>query len=478
MSLPANVSFFMQRLQGVSTSHFKIHPQSSDSAVASRILRFELPSNALLNFDSIRLFFSASADKTAACGGRLPNKIDSLIERVAVYMGGVLVQNSFQSYNLLRHAKDALQGDKTCACQGHPEIVRGVSYHNGDEFKTTENEHYDKDGDQFCVDFWEGLIGSIQPSIVDSGILPQITIEITLAEDSVCSSCKGPGLGDNTYLSKIENDQTGGLLTSTNGTGQASFVLTNISMQVEVLGMSTSVLDEITEARIASVGYISLPFKNYFTYVSSHQGTSRFSVNSASWDRVWMCYREQTTVGAETRTYSSRSGARVVPGHKVGGGYLSLTSGGDVTTDFGLPSYDAFNSNSEKYISNYFRMSEPLTSTSTPASYQLQVNGASVPAFKCNRSEMLAISKNSVDYYDKANKMTMHQYRDCYFVQCMRFCLPDSENSRLASGLDTRSVSAQAALETTGLNTCNLTIFAECTSELRVGAGRAIECIV
>jgi hypothetical protein len=71
----------------------------------------------------------------------------------------------------------------------------------------------------------------------------------------------------------------------------------------------------------------------------------------------------------------------------------------------------------------------------------------------------------------------MRQYTDSYFVQCLRFCLPDSEYSRLASGLDTRSVSAQAAVETSGLNTCNLTIFAECTSELRVGQGRAIEVV-
>ena len=75
--------------------------------------------------------------------------------------------------------------------------------------------------------------------------------------------------------------------------------------------------------------------------------------------------------------------------------------------------------------------------------------------------------------------MSLNQYVDSYFVQCMRFCLPDSQMSRLASGLDTRSVSAQAAVETTGFSeNCNLTVFAECTSELRVGSGRAISVIV
>ena len=42
--------------------------------------------------------------------------------------------------------------------------------------------------------------------------------------------------------------------------------------------------------------------------------------------------------------------------------------------------------NKEKYISKYFRFTEPLASAGTPAKYQLQVNGASLPAYKMNRS--------------------------------------------------------------------------------------------
>ena len=60
------------------------------------------------------------------------------------------------------------------------------------------------------------------------------------------------------------------------------YQLSNISMQVEVLGMATSVLDQIVEQRIAQVGYVSLPFKNYFSYTSTHVSTTKFHVNSAS----------------------------------------------------------------------------------------------------------------------------------------------------------------------------------------------------
>lgn len=460
--LPSNVSFFMQRLQGVSVSHFKINPQSNVDATANRILRFELPSNSLLNLRSLRMVFNAGFTAgTATAGGRLPNGLYKLIERVAIYMGGTLVQNNFQSYNLYQTAKEAMEGSKCDSVLGHPEIVRTKSYHDGVARTGTTSESYADTDDQFAIDYWESFLGTVQPSILDTGILPQITVEITLAEDTVCPSVAGVAL-DGSGASDITDANA----------STASYELKNISMQVEVLGMATSVLDQITEQRIASVGYLSLPFKNIFTYVSTHQATSRFSVNSASWDRVWMVYRPTG--------YATRAGVHRVPGYKKTGAFVDDEAGQTAADiDIGVPDYDkggVLDTNKEKYISSYFRMQEPLAGA-TPATYQLQINGATVPAFRVNRNEMYAITRKSVDAYHVEHNMTLNQYVDSYFVQCFRFCLPDSEMSRLASGLDTRSVSAQAALETTNLNACNLTIFAECTSELRVGSGRAIEVI-
>lgn len=525
--LPSNVSFFMQRLQGVSTSSFLVRPQSNDSATANKILRFELPSNSLINFRSIRLMCNAGfAGTTNSEGGRLPNGLYKLIERVAIYMGGTLVQNNFQAYNLYQTAKESLEGSKCDSVSGHPEIVRKTSYHDGSTLVGDANEDYADKDDQFAIAYWEGLLGSIQPSILDLGSVPQVTVEITLAEDAVCPTCAGTDL-----------DGFGTTDITDVNTSTAAYSLSNISMQMEVLGMATSVLDQILEQRIASVGYISLPFTNVFTYVSTHSGTSRFSVNSASWDRLWITYRPTT--------FSNRAGAHRVPGYKKSGGHVvvggarkngatsgttvafdeavgdapivgdtimandtagdtfarvtvvdsatqvtvdaAITLADDVALKFirdvGLPAYDtggSLDTNKEKYISNFFRMKEPsLTTSNVPATYQLQINGATVPAFRANRNEMYEITRNSVDSYHIEHDMSLNQYVDSYFVQCMRFCLPDSQMSRLASGLDTRSVSAQAAVETTGFSeNCNLTVFAECTSELRVGSGRAISVIV
>ncbi len=454
--LPANVSYFMSRLQGVSTSHFKIFPQSDGIHTSGKIIRFELPSNSLVNFNSIRMLMNASC-VGAGTGGRLPNKIDSLISNVAVYMGGVLVGNNFNGYNVLRHAKDAVMGDRCNPTLGHPEIVRAKSYHNGQAITTTDPEADDDKDKQYAIDMFEGLLGSIQPSIIDTGLLPQITIEITLAEDSVCPSVSGVALavGNGTGASGTIDKAS---------TTATTYKLEHVSLQVEVLNMASSVLDQITEQRIASVGYLSLPFKNYFTYQSTHEGTSRFNVNSASWDRLWVTYRPTN--------YATSKGAVPVNGYKIQGFFGDDAAGQTAADiDVGKPTYDlggVLDTNKEKYISNYFNFKESKTDAANPAYYQLQVNSASVPAYRMTASDALAMTQNSLDGR-KNYALSLDQAVNNYHVHCYRFCLPESDFNRSATGLDSRSVSAQGALETTNLATTSVMMFAECTSELRVG---------
>ena len=99
MALPGNLSYFLSRMQGVSTNYFKIFPNNTGTATPSKILRFELPSNSLLNLRSLQLMFSASTTGATA-GGRLPNKIDSLVERYALYAGGVLVSHGYNQVRI------------------------------------------------------------------------------------------------------------------------------------------------------------------------------------------------------------------------------------------------------------------------------------------------------------------------------------------------------------------------------------------
>jgi len=207
-----------------------------------------------------------------------------------------------------------------------------------------------------------------------------------------------------------------------------------MTLQCEVLGMATSVLDQIVEQRIASVGYLSLPFKNYYTFQSTHVGTSRFNVNSASWDRLWLAYRPTG--------FSTKSAPKIVSGYKKAGAFTSKVTNTAIATateqDIGVPQYDVggvFDTNKERYISNYFNFTEQETSNSVATFFQLQVNSANIPAYRMTTPEAFAMTMGSIDGYNKHNNLTLDQYRKNFFVQCYRFCLPESDGNRLASGL-------------------------------------------
>ena len=88
-------------------------------------------------------------------------------------------------------------------------------------------------------------------------------------------------------------------------------------------------------------------------------------------------------------------------------------------------------------------------------------------------------TKNSLHGNEKLKNMSLDQYLNNYCVQCYRLNMPDSEYSRLLSGLDTRAVNLQGILKTTGVipERTNVSIFTEQTEVLRVGAGRAVEVI-
>jgi hypothetical protein len=472
----------MQRLQGVSTSHFKVYPQNTGSQTANKIVRFELPSNSLINLRSIRILFNASAESAGAEASRLPNDTRSFIDRMAIYMGGVLVQNSFSNYNVLVHAQKALGADRCSdTTLTHQEIVRAKSYHNGATL--TNKEEYTTPDVQLAITDFLGFLGSAEPSVIDSGLFPQITIEITLADNVIC-----PSMVAATATALATTSKTGGIC-ETSSAG-SSYTLDNMTLQLEVLGMASSMLDEVVAQRISQVGYLSLPFKNYFSFSSTHNNTSRFNINSASWSKLWVCWRDPAS--------SSAAAPQAVAGHKIAGAFVSAAGGTvplraaggagaaqaadiTITQDMGKPQYDlggTYNTNSERYVSRCFNFEEiNATPTTTPTTFQLQINSANYPAYKLTVPEVHTLTMNSIDIYNKERMMSLDQYRKNFFVQCYRFDLPESSYSRVASGLDTRASSAQCAMVTENI-TANTPcfMFCECDSELRV-ANRAIELI-
>lgn len=468
MSYSPALTYFLDRLSGFSSNVFRLEAQNQDTASANKILRFTLPSNALLNMRSFALHFNATT-AGATAGARLPPKIDTLIDRVEVACGGVQLSAGANFYNVLRHAKDALEGDKTNPVLGHPAMVRTVSYVDGGSAITgTNNETYasTNKATQFCVDHWEGFLGTCEPKIIDSSLLPDIVVSIYLADNDVLASVAGISLSG-TGSSDIVDD----------GAGSATYTLNNIHATIECIGLAGSVYNNMVAGMIASAGFLEVPFKQYFSFQDTVSQTMRFTVATQSLDRIWVAHRQSG--------YNAQGGAVLVKGHKVSGAFTSTatiadtTTAGAVTQDIGISEYDiggVLDYNSEKYVTKFVNFPEPASSTKPL--YQFQLNGAYYPQFRATFEEMNQISRNSVNYGGKKCNYSLDTAKTNYSVQCIRLNMPESEYGRLISGLDTRSVSLNGYYNVDNMSgTPTMNLFCECSSTLRIGAGRMLEVV-
>jgi len=455
------MSYFMERVQGCSVNVFRLSPQNSTTATANQQIRFNLPSNALLNTRSLMLMFNAT---TAGNAARLPANIASLIDRVEVLAGGVQISQGHNLTNVFLKAKEILEGPKCDATLAHPEIVRTVTYVDKQRYTGVQPETYSSANGQtqFAVTNFDGFLGTVEPGVLATDLLPSLTVVFTLAGNEVLSSSAG-----------VDLKGTGGSndFTDAPGTANATFTLSNIRLNCEVIGLASQVYDAVLAKRIQDVGWLELPFRQAQSFIDSHTGSTKFSVSCQSLDKIWAVYR--------AAGYETQGPPLVVDGYKVGGAFASSDSGTFATpTDIGKPEYDVggiLDTNSEKYIGKYFNFSRPTTGGTV--SFQLQLNGAFFPQFQANTEEMYAISMNSVDRSYNP-KMSLNQYITNHFVQCWRTSLPGG-STRVLSGVDSRGLNLQGALNTTGITSgTNLVIFAEMTSSLRVGSNRSLECIL
>ena len=158
MSYSPVISFMMDRISGFSTSSFRLQCLGSDKATANQIVRFELPSNALVDVRkfsfAVKLAVAAAANNVA----RL-SEINNIISRVSVTVGGVELQSGFNEYALLKHIKNVLMGESACPVSGHPEFIDRksdkFSYHTGEAVGALEAVG------EYRVENWLGFLGAL-----------------------------------------------------------------------------------------------------------------------------------------------------------------------------------------------------------------------------------------------------------------------------------------------------------------------------
>ena len=478
MSFNPNLTYFVDRLQGVSTNTFRLETQNKTTAKQNDIISFDLPSNAILNLRSLKVWCNASTSQDAAgslanSGARLP-PIDDLVERVEVSVGGVLLSQGTNFQNVLNEALKAVQVESCDSVVGHPEYVRNTSYVNGlgngaTQITTTENEDYPAGPNvRFCIQKFHGFLATADPKLLDTSLIPDIRVRLYMASDNVLTTSPGTAIGDAAAAAPFEAG-----FAAAGGAGGGKYILTDIFATIEAIGLADQSYDQMIAAQMGQQGFLEIPYKSYTSFQETHSGSSRFTVATQSLDRVWVCWRNTQ--------FNEQSAPNVVAGYKKEGAYIMGTiAAGPATIDLGKPQYDVggvLGTNSEKYKSAYFNFAAP----DPLMKMQLQLNGAYMPQFSANLGALYGITRNSLEGARDAKEMSLDQYEKNYCVQCFRLNMPDSEYSRTISGLDTRAVNLQGVVRTENISGASrnkaINIFTEQTECLRVGAGRAIEVI-
>ena len=535
MSYSPQLVYFLDRLNGFSTNIFKLMPSGSVDTAPNSITRITLPANALLNTRSFKLHFRASCVDASSTGGRLPADLSTLVERVEVSAGGVQLSQGTNFYNTLVNAKAAIQGSRCDSVTGHSELVRRDKFDGDVIVDTAGADEVYTNGTPHVIDKWEGFLGTCEPKILDAAILPDLVVSIYWASNNVLASAKGTitdadfsdappsgaaavyeikdihasietiGLADSVYDNMVSS------MIAQKGFVEIPFKqyfsFSNVHTNSSRFTVATQSLDRIwtawrTEDYAALGAPHAVPGYGFgMDEKSIAIALAKITIGTGSFEIADHGYSQ-----GDALTYRTGGGTTAAPlydGKVVyvktvtdkdnfiisshpGGAAQVLTATGNAAqyfqTNTGPSKYrGVYGTSGDKFITKFQRFTEPQSAAAGAArlTYQFQLNGAYYPQYPAPVEDMYQITKNSLPGPVKYD-LTKEQLLDSYFVQCIRLNMPDSEFSRTISGLDTRSVSLNGYVNTTGdlASSPNLMIFAECTSCLRVGAGRQLEVVI
>jgi hypothetical protein len=467
VAYPPAVSYFVRRIMGVTTNQYKIEPNGSPDGLGSgQIITFELPTNALLDLSSVQMVFGAKVQ--GGTKARLPNKVDSLIERYSVEAGGLTIAQGFPGYNTVKHMKCVLD-ESICKSQthgvsmSHENIPRAYSDITAGVVDAVEDYSAE---DYFSIRDFLGFLGESSPKVMDCSLLPNLVLKVYLSSDAVLTNSAGTDLG-------------GTVTTGFNvaGAGSATYTLNRMHLTCSVYGIMDGNYDRMVESKIVNEGFLEVPFKNYQTFNDgNHSGSSRFNLGCQSLDRLYAVWRPAA--------YNTQTAPVLMTGMKQGGTagaigdvFVAATSAGAVTVDFGTgfgrPLMEDPQFNGEKWISKYFDFPKPTGF----ASGQFNINGTLYPQWAATEGDWHAITVDAMNGAE--NQIRCRAWWDKHmFVNAVRLNLPEADKLRIVCGLDTRSINLSGMYNSTGVSGVPLTLVAEYTSSLRIGSGLQISLVI
>ena len=469
MSVNDALSYYSNVLSGFSTSTMKLTANSKTSGIGSGdVTTIPLPANSICDMRSFKVYFKCALTGTCA---RLPPGVSSLLRRVEVTAGGVSLSQGTNLYSTLRAAKAALCGPLDNKQSGNPRLVRDADEFSGlaiaDDVAQPSPSASPFIGSQessYCIDDFEGFLGSCEPKLMDLAILPDINVLLYWNDDSVLTSSTTVGVAPSTNMPEA--------LVAAQGTGftqavapNASYTVNSLFASIDCISLADTSFDQMVASQMASSGFLEVPFKQYYCQSEgSASGSSRFQVATQSLDRIWVGYRFNTTnvvaQAATGRQYTHEAQGPPIP----------------VLGFFPNPAFSTRHSTTEE---RYTTAQQCFRVPGPDFSLQWTLNGSQIPQTPVFGSELMSFTKNQLPY-DKymRDDLTAAEYLSSAFVSCLRLDMPHI-GGRTVAGLDTRSSSLQGVVRSSGGTPNNYDTFIalETTATLRAMPGRAVAVV-
>jgi len=263
------LTHLLNRMTGYNQQTYKIMPLNTDTVSAGKIISVRLPMNALVDLSQFGFFFTISTTGTHT---RLPNNLSSFIQRYEVMAGGQTICQGFNDYGTGRIIKNLIDTPfcklKTRACMNH-ESVSGDTDDFGNSITSIA------EGSTIKLKYYiDDLLGLFElKKVLDTGLLPEITIKFTMAQNNVLV---GAGTGDHTWTME-----------------DVHFLCTTVGVD--------GAYEKLMEHKIKTDKTVEIPFKQYYSISQRHVNSTRFSVSSQSVDRIFTVLRDSnySTLGTK-----------------------------------------------------------------------------------------------------------------------------------------------------------------------------------
>lgn len=426
----AQLAYLADRLEGVSAQELRLEPSSARNGLkAGSSISFTLPNAAIMKLDS----FTVHAFLTA--NGVIGSAM-SLLDRVEVSCGGSIISGSSSLWGVAHSIQQALSGQRGDLISQHaisPCIDDGTGsalplyqpIHNITGADTTPVEKC-----QLAFSDWTHGFFTACPKYLDLSRLPQITVRLTFAQDTVVSQLRSQ-------------------------TSAPSFTLDDLSATFECISIANPAYDIMCDAILQKQQYLPVTWRETTVIRASHNGITRCAVSSRSLDRVLTAFRNVKLDGVSKHvlnpTYPSNTASTVI------------------------------NNTYEEYFAacEVFGPTGALDWAET-VDFYFNLGGSRYPQYRARLGyEWPVISQHALfdeEKHTAAPPVGVSQYQ-LKSVQAARLCLAGSNNPANCSGIDCKGQSLIIEANTgSGLDPNKAICFlaTQSTSLLMVGAGRSV----